>query len=395
MKYKSSRDLPEFAREHKTLSPSKLAEIVLNRRNEKITPESITMWFKRHSAVSNTLRKELIDGLPTEKEKVDASIFERKQFEELPSVKAWLLELGARELTELYIRKELGSLKAVCRGKFPIHHIDLVSEGKWAYKHPDRLTLQDAMEIIAILRDRKIETCQHKRALKDFLTSKGIVIGKKITVGKPKSFGKMAKLFVERPILNQMLWWVKEQNLEAYVVDDFMFKTGTRITATLKALVENVDFQQHTIRVYDKARHSVYPDGKEWTKYIPSELWKNMRHSIGDRKSGKIFRNVTYQELWKLNRKALDRFVSHLSKTIGVPNHFWRHMFFQHLLRTTDWNYAICAELGGSTVASLQESYGKPPEAVVRQWGLKYMPTLEASEEITPMQTITRRGLRK
>jgi hypothetical protein len=43
----------------------------------------------------------------------------------------------------------------------------------------------------------------------------------------------------------------------------------------------------------------------------------------------------------------------------------------------------------------LQESYGKPPEAVVRQWGLKYMPTLEASEEMSSIQTITRRGLRK
>jgi hypothetical protein len=35
----------------------------------------------------------------------------------------------------------------------------------------------------------------------------------------------------------------------------------------------------------------------------------------------------------------------------------------------------------GSTIASLQESHGKPPEAIVRQWGLKYLPDLETSEE--------------
>jgi len=55
------------------------------------------------------------------------------------------------------------------------------------------------------------------------------------------------------------------------------------------------------------------------------------------------------------------------------------------MLRATDWNCAVCAELGGSTISSLQESYGKPPEAIVRQWGLKYVPTLETSEEDTLM----------
>jgi hypothetical protein len=395
MKYKPSQDLLEFAREHKTLSPTKLAQLVLNRRNEKITPESVTMWFKRHPAIHQQLAKELVERLPTEKEKVDASIFERKQFEELSSVKAWLLEMKNRDLTNNTIVRQKSNLRDVCMGKFPKLHIDLVAEGKWSYKHPDRLTLQDAMEIIAILRDRKIDTYLCKRVLKDFLMSKGIVIGKKIAVGKPKGFGKMAWLFVERPILNQMLWWVKEQNFEAYVVDDFMFKTGTRIRATLKSLIESVDFQQHTIKVYEKARHSLYPEGKQWIKYIPSKLWKNMMQLVRNRKSGKIFQNVTYQDLAKINRKALNCFVPYLSTTITFPNHFWRHMCIQHLLRVTDWNYAVVSELVGSTVASLQESYGKPPEAIVRQWGLKYMPTLEKSEEMAPMQTIKSHSLRR
>jgi hypothetical protein len=394
MKYKASRDLLEFARENKTLSPSRLANIVLNRRNKEITPEAVTHWFKRHPTIYEELRKEIIKGLPTEKEKVDDSIFERKQFAELLSIRAWILEMKARELKELTILQQVSDLRLVCRGIFPHQNINLVSEGKWCFKHPDRLNLQDALEIIAILKDKKIDSNRFKRALKDFLTSKDIVVGKKIVVGKLRSFGKLAKLYVERSILNQMLEWIKKQDFEAYVCHDFMFKTGTRKTATLKALIENVDFQQHTIKVYDKARNSLYPEGKEWEKYISSELWQNLKKLIGKRKVGRIF-SIDKQRLGNFNREALKRFLPDLEPKIRKPNHFWRHMFFQHMLRATDWNYALCSELGGSTVSSLQESYGKPPKEIVRQWGLKYMPTLETSEKITPIPIIREGRMRK
>jgi integrase len=345
------------------------------------------MWFKDHPEIYQQLSKEIIEDLPTEKEQVDASIFQNGSFEELPSVKAWILEMKARDVTDHYVCCQVGSLKLLCMGKLPKLAIDLVAEGKWSLKHPDRLTLNDAMEIIAILKDKGIDTYPYKRALKDFLTSKGVVIGKKIAVGKSKSYGKLARLFVERATLNDVLMWIKEQNFEAYVGDDFMFKTGTRLTATLKAQIESIDFQQHTIRVYDKARHSLYPEGKEWEKQIPQKLWKNLMKLIGQRKSGKIFQTISHDDLDHLNREALKQFIPYLEPKIRMPNHFWRHMFFQHLLRVTDWNYAVCAELGGSTVASLQESYGKPPMEVVREWGLKYMPTLEASE-MMPIQIL-------
>jgi integrase len=390
MKYKASRDLPDFSREHKTLSPTKLAQLVLNRRNEKIKPQAITMWFKRHPEIHEQLRKENIEKLPTEKEQIDASIFQNGQFQEIPSVKNWLLEMNARELSRDTISSKIITLRQLCQGRFPMLKIDLVAEGKMSLKHPDRLSLQDALEIIMTLKMKDVDATYFKHVLKDFLLSKEVVVGKKIVVGRSKNYGKLAKLFVERSILNQMLSWIKSVNFEAYVVDDFMFKTGTRITATLKALIENMNFQQHTMRVYDKARHSLYPEGKEWEKYISLKLWQNLRKLIGKRKSGKIF-NVSDDTLSKINREALKRFVPELEPKIQMPNHFWRHMFFQHMLRITNWNYAVCAELGGSTVASLQESYGKPPQEIVRQWGLKFMPTLEASEEMMPIQTIKRR----
>jgi len=393
MKYKPKRDIPNFARELKTLSPSKIRDYVLMKRNKEITSESVTMWFKRHPDVYDALSKELVEGLPSEKQEVDTSIFQRRNFEELPSVKQWILEMKARDLTTNYIRQQLGNLRLICMGKLPHKKIDLVAEGKWCLKHPDRLTLQDAMEIIASLKDKQLDTYPYKRALKDFLTSKGVVIGKKIAVGKSRSYGKLSKLYVERPTLNKMLAWVKTQDFEAFVANNFMFKTGTRLTATLKVLIENINFHEHTVLVYDKARRSIHPEGKEWEKNISAKLWNNIMKLIGDRKAGKIFANINDTRLSALNRESLKRFVPQLEKKISMPNHFWRHMFFQHMLRATDWNYAVCAELGGSTIASLQESYGTPPNVIVKQWGLKFLPTLEHEESetnpISPMNETT------
>jgi hypothetical protein len=46
------------------------------------------------------------------------------------------------------------------------------------------------------------------------------------------------------------------------------------------------------------------------------------------------------------------------------------------MLRMTEWNYGIVASLGGWTVKALEESYGKPPRAIVREWGLSKIPEL-------------------
>jgi hypothetical protein len=383
MNYKPSRDIPQFARESKTLSPSKIADHILNRRNVERTAESITMWFKDNAHVYEELKREIVQNLPREREKIDVSIFETCNFSQLPTIRTWILEMKSRELSDRYIPEQVGIVRNVCMGRFRKHGIDLVLEQKWAFKHPDRLTLDDAIELIPMLRERGIDTCHYKRGIKDFLISKGVIVGKKIAVGKSRSYGRLARLYVERSILNQMLSWIARNDFEAYVADDFMFKTGTRLSATLNALIENISCEGRTIFVYDKGRRSLYQHGKEWQKQIPSRLWTDIQQIIGKRKSGRIFQHLKVAYLGKLNRQALRMFVPHLEPKISMPNHFWRHMFFQHMLRATDWNYAVCAELGGSTISSLQESYGKPPQAIVREWGLKYMPTLETSEEDT------------
>ncbi|MEM2613634.1 MAG: tyrosine-type recombinase/integrase [Nitrososphaerota archaeon] len=373
--YKPSRDLPLAVRTLKTFSPTKIREWILNRFNEDVTPESITMWFKRHPDIKEQLEKELTEEAKN-KVIVDQAIFEK--FEEIESVRAWVEEMKDRMCSEKYIRSSVITLKQICMGRFPKLGIDLVQEGLWTYKHPDRLTLDDVRELIRILRDRNIETHRVRIVARNFLLSKGIIVGKKISGAKSKGFGKFSRLYVEIDILQKMLEWIKERDFEVYVIDRFMFNTGTRITATLNARIEDLKvFETHAeITVFDKARRSMYPNGKPWIKYIPLSLYDEMKKIIGDRKVGKIFTKKE-GEVAKLNKEAIQLFAPEVWKEYGdrvMPNHFWRHMFAQHMLRATNWNYTLVAELGGWTPQALYESYGKPPMAIVAEWGLKFMP---------------------
>jgi integrase len=182
--------------------------------------------------------------------------------------------------------------------------------------------------------------------------------GKKISGSKAKGFGKFARLHVEKGTLGKILEWIKGLNFQAYAIDHFMLKTGTRITATLNARTENLlEFEDHAeIRVFDKARRSIHPEGKEWIKYLDLLLLTELKKIIGDRKAGKIF-SMSKPEMARINKVALENFIPEIVKEYGhiMPNHFWRHMFAQHMLRITEWNYGLVGELGGWTPKALEE----------------------------------------
>lgn len=372
MKYKPSRDLPNFALQYHTLSPTRLAAHVLAERNKKITPQSVSMWFKAHPDTHQELQKAIHDEELPQAE-VSPTIFKNGTFEQLGSIKNWLLQLDARELSPDYVKAKLGNLKLACQGK--THDRNFVSEGKMALQHPDRMTLKKAMEIISLVKKAGFDPYYFKRDLKDFLTSKNIVVGKTFVVGKPKGYGKFKDLYVERPILNRMLVWLHNVSLEAYVVVLFMFKTGVRIDATLAARIEKLTTvgQKGVLKVFDKGRRSKYPKGKPHDARLDPTLLHYLKKLVGDRKHGKIF-SLTAADMAKLNRQALEQFCPDLLKQYPtlMVNHFWRHMYFQYLLRLCDWNYTVAADLSGSTPQSVRESYGMPPEEIIKTWGEKY-----------------------
>jgi hypothetical protein len=376
VKYKASRDLPQFARELKTLSPSKLAEHILNKRNEKRTPESITWWFKAHPEVYEELKKELVQGLPTVTEQVGTNIFQNGQFEECNSIKQWIIESRAlKPLSEEYLKAKVRNIRQICKGVLEDRKIDFVAEGKWCLKHPDRLNWEDAKTILALMREKGLDPNYFARDLKSFLMFKGITEASRIKVGKPKGFGKYKRLAVKEETLNEMLEWVKEQDIEAYVIDRLMYKKGLRINAVLKLLVQDCKTTNDrvVITVFEKGVRSKYPKGKEIDRVLNPELSKELLTIIGDKKAGKVFRyDATHMA--EINTKAIKMFCPEIIEQYGHvnPNHFWRHVCAQVALMKTTWNKALVAELYNWTEQALTESYGAPPEELVRQWHEKY-----------------------
>lgn len=376
MKYNPNRDLPQFAREFKTLSPSKLADIVLNKRNKSIGADAITHWFKRHPEVYDELSKELVQGLPSAQEEVAASIFQNGQFEKVFSVAAWLTDM--RSLTTLsdgYINQRLGLLKQVCLGQLQKRGFDFVKEGRWCLKHPDRLNFEDAKTFLALIREKKQDPNPFAGTLKAFLLSKGITEATKIKVGKPSGFGKYKRLFVKKETLNEMLEHIKEKDIQAYVIDRIMYEKAIRINALLNLQVQNCKEvgDRIVITVFEKGRRSKYPKGKEIDRVLKPETSAWLKNIIGDRKSGKVF---THDDAFMavINMEAIKLYCSEIIEQYGHvnPSHFWRHMFGQHMLMKTNWNKPLVAELGNWTEQALTESYGAPPEWLVKEWHEKY-----------------------
>jgi len=348
-----------------------LREVILKERNEAVTPESITMWFKRHRGVYEQLKKEVIEELKP-LEVVDESIFNNGTFEELPSVKNWIEEMEDRHLAPEFVKNRIGTIKRLCRG----YDLD-----EWTFKHPDRLTLDEARDYIRKMREKGMRTDAYRLSVRDFLLSKGIAAGKKIS-GATEA-GKYKKLHLPVEIEQEFFEGVKSLNFEAYVADLFERKTGTRVDACLESLIENIE--GNYITVFDKGRRSIHPKGHLWLKYIPPELMDPLRKLIGDRQVGKIF-NIRVYELRNINsaiqREMIQKhanepkIVELLKMCLKLPTHWLRHQFFQRCLHQTGWNYGACAALGGSTVKSLEESYGAPPDEMVKQWGLEYVPQI-------------------
>jgi hypothetical protein len=364
MKYKPDRDLVEFAREAKTLSPSKLATMVLNRRNKEISAESVTMWFKRHPEIYDELSKEIIEGCPTEKQAVDVGLFQNGAFREIPSVKSWIRDLTNKNAKPESITGFVNALKSICKGE--------VQQGvfieDWAWKHPDRLSLEDGKNFIFEAKKRGVKSRRWRLTLRNFLMSKGMVIKQSDISGELESdAGQYADLYVPLEKLHQILDWLKARNVEAYKACKFSFKSASRLTATLEADAQYMNSDEKTIKVFEKS--VMHRGKKEVFKVIPSDLWDELP------KQGKLF-NITEDDLNELLRQAYKEIIPEIAERIPMPFHFWRHMFAQHVLRLTNWNYGLVGELGNWNPDTLKKYYGKIPHDVIVKVGHEVLPQL-------------------
>jgi len=362
--------LPQFVRDYKTTSPSKLAEIVLNHRNKEITSESVTMWFKRHPEARFQLEREVVQGLPTEKQVVDESIFERGHFEELSSVKKWVQDLTLRNAKDATIRGWVNLLKRVCRGELQ----DGVLISDWSLKHPDRLTLQDAKDFLFEVKKKNLRMREWALMLRNFLMSgrETIVLSTDISGRLEEDAGQYADLFASKEKIYEIFDYLNDRNHTAYLISKFSYKTASRLTASLEARWAFVNHEERTITVFEK---SIKGKAKtKCTKLLPEDMYVELMEL--EPKQGRIFTGLETPELNKLLREVYRIVIPEIAGRIPKPFHFWRHMFAQHMLRASNWNYGLVASLGHWSLEALRRYYGLPPKEELRKFGLATLPRI-------------------
>ena len=390
-------------------SPTAIVKWLLDKKGIVKSDTSVTMWLRRNPDEAAAMRVELA-AQKLDIATMSAKIFTKGTFESYPKIREWVKVMTLGKVQN--ITGNVNKFKALCqgvrRGISPITQasyytgqrkaerelghrgkgIDLAKDHGWVMKHPERITVEDVQDYVFMMLENypDVDNAGARLAARGFFSANGVPVGSRIAGTKHKSAEKYAKLYVERDVLEKILQYLRVHDFEAYVIDLFMFKTGTRIGATLDAVLNNLKnygTENWSLVVYDKAVRSKYPEGKEWDKFISPDVYEAIALLTDHprRVAGKIF-TKTSEEMADINGEMLDKFFPQLRigtkeadfKDVMFPgfentNHFWRHMFAQHMLRATKWNYGIVASLGGWDVKSLEESYGMPTLEVVREWG--------------------------
>lgn len=291
-------------------------------------------------------------------------------------MKQWRLKIGAKAKEES-IQNFRTEIKKVCLGILRYRPQLLKIDG-YGLRHPDALTTRDVLEYIAELKKLKLPTRQTRLALRGFLKANNREDWDDIG-GETEGAGKYAHLYIDREIVYRIFDELKALSYEAYLSVRFSYKCGgARITATLNA--HGKDFieaklpdgtVERTIWLWEKA--SLHQETRKVEKQIPEDYFEEIKHRLINKE--KLF-NITQPEVNGLLRAVYEKVIPELNKEIKMPFQFWRHLFAQHSLRATGWNYGLVASWGDWTVQTLEKYYGKMDRKVKMEQGRKILPTL-------------------
>ena len=384
-KFKLSRELPKVVEKYKTLSAAELHKFILQDYNKDVKPNTITTFFKRHAQLKADYEAVFSSAAASQVE-VSGDIFMNGHFASLPSIRKWNIE-KATLVSSKYQANNVNALKLVCQGRFfsKDHVTKKLTQhdiAGWLPKTPERLTLEQAQEFIAAVHQAGVGTKGYRIAIRDFFLSRDNRTLKPSEVsGDMPKIGKWKHAFIEKPIVDKILGYVKERNYQAFVADYTMFKTATRVTAALTCFLKS---NLHTVggvnvvSVVDKGFHR--KQRKEWDKIVTDDLLEHL-HVCWLQYGNNAFEGLDQKTLSSLNKEAyavfLDPASAEYDLAMSEPNHVWRHEFGGMMLRATAWNYDLVAYLGGwDSTDMLKKVYGAPPLEMIRKLGMEFIPQI-------------------
>ena len=184
-KFRLSKEISKIVLKEKTFSPKRIRDTILHEYNVEMTPENITMFFKRHPELVSTLKRQVTE---------DDGKFETIRFDmeywydaetkssQIPIIQKWIDTMVFRKVREGGIRRRINYLKHVCEG----------TKGKEQIKdwkiHPMALTEEKAVEFLTELNKRGHDDQLWRMIIRNFLIfAKGEVptkISGAITIGQ-------------------------------------------------------------------------------------------------------------------------------------------------------------------------------------------------------------------
>lgn len=279
----------------------------------------------------------------------------------IPEVEQFKKALERRQVSKRYAHKGFRCLWHLC--------IQLK-------RHPRNLSIEECADLLIILKEKKIHGLHPyttKQVMRswfqniyningDTLTSKGIDGSLHDTLGKrahDRLTAKQRYTFIEN-----LKEGVKKDSLfDAWIsLPYFLYYTGTRINASLKARIENIEKHENhwIITVVDKGKHK--NGRKTWRKFIVGELKEKLEKNLASRgnpESGWLF-PFYYDRVRIVFIEAYEK--AGISRP-KQPCHIWRHTSAQDFLDATDWNYELCAQtLGWEDTRILRKCYGSMSE---------------------------------
>lgn len=170
-----------------------------------------------------------------------------------------------------------------------------------------------------------------------------------------------------------------QEYLEALNLDKFMYYTGTRINASLQFSFEDHEYELNKemwiLTVVDKGKG----EGIKWEKIFIGHALRELKEYLSERfdipiddLEVEVPKKVKYlfPSFVRFDSKSDSRKICNINKIAlkesGLPyrefppNHIWRHTFAQDFLSASEWNYELCASLGGwKSTGVLKKHYGE------------------------------------
>lgn len=329
-----------------------------------------------------------------------------KVFEKLDIIKEWEDILVVREVSP---KKRFAYMRAfwyVCR------HLK---------RHPRLITIEECVELNIEMRalyrigepqPRGLGYLRIREGIRSFFMlvhemSGEIISLKGITKEAGLGQGRYSKQRVSQEVRHNFEKTLKnnvktlEEYLDGLNASVFMYSTASRITATLEFNLKTHDYELKKDRWIFEIRDKGEKGGLKWRKIILGHLLEKFKEGLSARfkipieqlekelpnKTGFLFPSYVTKsseantsKIGPIFRRSLRE--AGLSYKQFPPTHIWRHTFAQDFLTATNYNYELCASLGGwKSTLILKKHYGEMDEQVLED-GLKEAMGIQVKKEI-------------